>query len=187
MAKMVVVYHSGSGHTAQVAKAVARGAETVAGMTVKLCSVEEVKGDFTPFEDADCIVFGCPTFMGGPSAPFKTFIDAASKIWFKQGWKDKLAAGFTNSGGLSGDKLNTLNALYINAMQHGMIWVGNPQMPTGTSPTDINRLASWSGVMAQSDQGSTPEQAPPAGDLKTAENFAVRVAELTLQFVRGRA
>jgi len=187
MAKIVVVYHSGAGHTAQVAKAVVKGAESVSGVSVKLMTAEEATTDFTPLNDADCIIFGCPTYMGGPSAQFKTFIDAASKIWFKQGWKNKIAAGFTNSGGLSGDKLNTLNSLYINAMQHGMIWVGNPQMPTGTSPTDINRLSSWSGVMTQSDQGTSPEIAPPVGDLKTAENFAVRVSELTLQFLKGKA
>lgn len=187
MAKIVVVYHSGAGHTAQVAKAVVRGAESVAGTTVTLLSVDDVKGDFTKFNEADCIIFGCPTYMGGPSAQFKTFIDSASKIWFVQGWKDKLAAGFTNSGGLSGDKLHTLNSLYINAMQHGMIWIGNPQMPTGTTGDDVNRIASWSGVMTQSNQGTSPEQAPPPGDIKTAENFAVRVAELTLRFVKGKA
>ena len=95
MAKIVVVYHSGYGHTAQVAKAVVRGAESVSDVTVTLISVEEFNGDFTAFSDADCIIFGCPTYMGGPSAQFKTFIDAASKVWFVQGWKDKLAAGFT--------------------------------------------------------------------------------------------
>lgn len=186
MAKIIVVYHSGYGHTAQVAKAVVRGAEKVSGATVHLISVDDVKGDFKDFADADAIIFGCPTYMGGPSAPFKAFIDSASKVWFTQGWKDKVAAGFTNSGGLSGDKLNTLNSLFVNAMQHGMIWVGNAQMVGGTTTNDINRLSSFTGVMTQSDQGPA-DQFPPAGDLQTAENFGQRVAEITNQILKGRA
>ncbi len=181
MGKIVVVYHSGSGHTAKVAEAVTRGANKVASMEVHCVSVEAVNGDFSIFQAADGIIFGCPTYMGGPSAQFKTFIDAASKVWFAQGWKDKIAAGFTNSGGLSGDKLSTLSSLFINAMQHGMIWVGNVQMPTGTTPTDINRLSSYSGVMTQSDHGPA-DQFPPEGDLKTAENFGERVATITKRF-----
>ncbi len=39
-------------------------------------------------------------------------------------WSDKLAAGFTNSKTMSGDKLNTLFDLAAFAAQHGMIWVG---------------------------------------------------------------
>ena len=181
MPKIVVVYHSGSGHTAQLVKAVAKGAAAT------LLSVEELHGDFAALTAADGIIFGCPTYMGGPSAQFKTFIDACSKIWYQQLWKDKLAAGFTNSGGLSGDKLNTLNALFINAMQHGMIWVGNAQMVSGNGPDDINRLSSYTGAMSQSNQGTTPEQAPPAGDLKTGENFGKRFAEMTARFLRGKA
>jgi len=180
VAQIVVVYHSGYGHTKKAAEAVVRGAGSVAGVAVHLINVDDVKDDFSAFAAADGIIFGSPTYMGGPSAQFKAFIDAASKVWFQQGWKDKVAAGFTNSGTLSGDKSNTLQALFVNAMQHGMIWVGNAQMVGGSAPTDINRLGSYSGVMTQSDRGPVEEQ-PPAGDLATAENFGRRVAEVTLK------
>ncbi len=100
MAKIVVVYHSGYGHTKAAAEAVVRGAQSVAGVAVHLINVDDVKDDYAAFADADGIIFGSPTYMGGPSAQFKAFIDGASKVWFKQGWKDKVAAGFTNSGGL---------------------------------------------------------------------------------------
>ncbi|WP_292831862.1 flavodoxin family protein [Nostoc sp. JL33] len=72
---------------------------------------------------ADAIVFGSPTYMGGVAAQFKAFIDAASEVWFRQGWKDKIAAGFTHSSSPSGDKQGTLLYLAMNAAQHGMIWV----------------------------------------------------------------
>lgn len=184
--KIAIVYHSGFGHTAQVAKAVQRGAASVPQVEVKLLNVDELKGNFDELTAADGIIFGCPTYMGGASAPFKAFIDACSKIWFQQKWKDKIAAGFTNSGGLSGDKLQTLQALWINAMQHGMVWVGNAQLVSGIGPNDINRLSAYSGVMTQADN-APPEQSPPPGDLKTAENFGVRVAEATKRWLKGRA
>ena len=191
MVRIVVVYHSGFGHTAQVARAVVRGAEAVPETTVQLIAVEEVPGRFDEFNAADGIIFGCPTYMAGPSAPFKAFIDSASGLWYQQKWKDKIAAGFTNSGGFSGDKLATLQALCLNAMQHGMIWVGTgilaptTQDPDGPDHRQINRLSSYLGVMTQSND-VTPDQAPPIGDLQTAELFGRRVAEITGQFVRGR-
>jgi NAD(P)H dehydrogenase (quinone) len=44
--------------------------------------------------------------MGGPAAQFKAFADATSERWFKRVRLNKLAAGFTVSGGPSGDKLS---------------------------------------------------------------------------------
>ena len=185
MTKEVVVYHSGYGHTKKVAEQVAKGASSVAQTEVTLLSVEEVQGDFTPFNEADGIIFGAPTYMGSYSAQFKAFIDAASKIWLKQGWKDKLAAGFTNSGGLSGDKLNTLHSLYVNAMQHSMIWVSAGIATAGPSPNDINRIGSYSGLMTQADNAS-PEVTPPQADLQTAEQFGARFAHAVARWVKGK-
>jgi len=178
MAKISIVYHSGYGHTKVQAEYVLKGAQAVAGVQAKLLTSDEAIIDMEPLNSADCIIFGCPTYMGGPSAQFKTFIDAASKVWFKQGWKDKLAAGFTNSGGPSGDKLHTLESLMINAMQHSMVWVGTGIM----SSDELNRLSSYVGAMAQSPQGS---KEPMAADLKTAEAFGKRVAETAVRWVRG--
>ncbi len=89
---------------------------------------------------ADAIVFGTPTYMGGYAGQFKAFIDACGGIWYQQGWKDKIAAGFTHSQGLSGDKLNTLSGLMINGMQHGMIWVGTGVTPEGATPDKTKQV-----------------------------------------------
>ena len=59
--------------------------------------------------------------MGNMAAEMKRFLEAAVTKWFSQAWKDKIAGAFTNSSSFSGDKLNTLVGLVINAMQHGMI------------------------------------------------------------------
>ncbi len=97
-------------------------------------------------------------------------------------WKDKLAAGFTHSQGLSGDKLNTLQGLVINAMQHGMIWVGTGVMVEGPAPEHVNRLSSYTGAMAQ----TFPPNAPVNdGDVKTAAALGKRVAEAAARWSKG--
>lgn len=183
-----VVYHSGYGHTAKVAEAVAEGARS-AGATVHVLKAHELSdADWTTLDASDAIVFGAPTYMGGVSAPFKAFIDATSKRWFGQAWKDKIAAGFTNSGNYSGDKLASLQQLMHLGMQHGMIWVGQAEMsPTfaeGELPTHdkINRLGSNTGLMTQANQKSGADVAPPEGDIETARRFGKRVAEVTQRF-----
>lgn len=124
---------------------------------------------------ADGIAFGTPTYMGGVAGQFKCFIDAASATWFQQGWKDKIAGGFTHSGSPSGDKQGTLLYLAINASQHGMIWVGPTEMPN--PETGVNRLGSFMGVMGNStlDMSGAPAQVEP-GDLESAKVYGQRLA-----------
>lgn len=181
--KIAVVYHSGYGHTAEQAKAVARGAQSVAGAEVKLVPVGDQEAPWDELEAADALIFGSPTYMGSVSAAFKKFMDDSSKAWFTRKWVDKVGAGFTNSASQSGDKLNTLQTLAIFAAQHGMIWVGNNLMPGNNSskgsPEDLNRLGSYLGAMAQSNADQGPEHGPTASDLKTAEHLGQRVAEIT--------
>ena len=189
MSKVAVVYHSGYGHTAEVAKAVARGAAGIAGIDAQLISVADIDKHWQDLDAADAIIFGTPTYMGGVSAPFKVFMDASSKVWMAQGWKDKIAAGFTHSASQGGDKFNTVTQLFTLAMQHGMIWTGLGLLPGNNSSkgsvNDLNRLGSSTGSLTQSnaDQGS---EAIPASDLKTAEHLGRRVALIALQFAGTR-
>ena len=185
--KIAVVYHSGYGHTKVQAENVLKGVAGTPGVSATLITSDDALKDMTTLNEADCIIFGCPTYMGGPSAQFKSFIDATSKVWFKLGWKDKLAAGFTNSGNPSGDKLSTLSQLMILAMQHGMVWVGTGFL-RGTDNSqgtehELNRLSSYVGIMAESPQGA-PE--PIAADLATARTFGARVAKATLRWTQGK-
>jgi NAD(P)H dehydrogenase (quinone) len=190
---VAVAYHSGQGHTARVAEAVVRGAAAVPGTEVSLHDVARIDDAlWAALARADAIVFGAPTYMGSPSAGFKAFAEATSKVWGNgMGWKNKIAAGFTNSGSISGDKLNSLVDLAVLAAQHGMLWVGLDLYPGWASSTgsaeDLNRLGSWLGVMTQSHVDQGPEQAPPASDLATAEHLGRRVATLTHHWARGRA
>ena len=188
--RLVVAYHSGYGHTARQAEAVARGAAGVPGTDVALRDVGDLTDElWATLERADAIVFGAPTYMGGPSGVFKTFADASAGVWFRDGWKDKVAAGFTTSGHMSGDKLNTLVYFAILAAQHGMHWVslgmkGGWDTSAGR-PEDLNRLGSWLGAMAQADKDQDAEIVPPPSDVLTAEALGRRVATVAHQLARG--
>lgn len=189
MTTIAIIYHSGFGHTQVQAEAVHRGAASVAGVTAHLISVDEIEQTdvhWTTLDEADALILGTPTYMAGPSAPFKAFLDATSQRWADQAWKDKLAAAFTNSAGLNGDKLATLQQLNLFAMQHGMIWVGLGLLPGNNSasgsPEDLNRLAGFVGAMAQSNSDASPADAPGPSDQRTAEHLGQRVALATLRW-----
>jgi NAD(P)H dehydrogenase (quinone) len=182
MSQIAIVFHSGFGHTRVVAESVKAGAESVAGAQVRLVPVEEIEAHWGTLEASDAIVFGSPTYMGNVSGPFKAFMDASSKPWLEQKWKDKLAAGFTISGSPSGDKLNTLQSLMIFAMQHGMVWVGNAEMPYNEE--GINRLGSFTGLMAQAGQVA-PEVEPNLADRKSAERLGQRVAKAAQRWAQA--
>lgn len=191
MIKVAIIYHSRNGHTKKQAEAVLEGASSVADTEVKIFSVEEVDENIDFINDSEAIIFGSPTYMGTLSAKYKEFMENTSKLWFKQTWKDKLAAGFVNSGWPSGDKLNTLSQLAIFAAQHGMIWVSLGLIPgdlLGKPETkDINRLGSFLGAMSCSSFDQTSEDAPPECDLQTAELLGKRVAELSHRWAKGKA
>ncbi|HEY4133713.1 MAG TPA: flavodoxin family protein [Alphaproteobacteria bacterium] len=189
--QVAVVYHSGYGHTQKQAEAVAAGARSLPGSKVSLIPVEEVEARADELNAADAIIFGTPTYMGGVSAQFKAFMDGTSKTWVAAGWRNKLAAGFTNSASQSGDKLNTLVQLAIFAAQHGMLWVplglpGGNNSSKG-SVEDLNRLGSFIGAMAQSNADEGPDKGPIASDLRTAEHLGRRVAELAQSFASTKA
>ena len=189
MTKIAIVYHSGYGHTAKVAQAVAEGAKAAnGGSQVDVIPADSISdGDWSKLDAADAIIFGSPTYMGSASAPFKAFMDATSGRWMHQKWKNKIAAGFTNSGSLSGDKMVTLQQLITLSMQHGMIWVGQAEagpQPKGmevAGSDQINRVGSYSGLMTQSNNEGS-DIAPPSGDLETAKRFGARVVEVTKRF-----
>ena len=191
MAIVAIVYHSGYGHTKLQAEAVHRGAGGVAGVEARLYTSEEAISKLDELDQADGIILGCPTYMGNISAEMKRFIEVAAKKWFTQSWKDKVAGAFTNSSSFSGDKLNTLIGLVINAMQHGMIYVGTGLLPAVSHPESLsssqgpgpevqNRVGSFVGPMSASFQVEPPA-APPPGDIATAEAYGERVAGITLR------
>ena len=190
MVSIVIVAHSGSGHTRALAEAVARGAGSVPGTAVHLLDAGVAHERWDLLDAADAIVFGAPTYMGSVSAGMKAFMEKCSRGYRSRLWQDKLAAGFTNAAGLSGDKLNTLVDLAIFAAQLGMHWINlglvNGTLSTTDSPDALNRMGFFLGAASQSPVDLGPDRAPPESDRLTAEHLGRRVAEAAHQWALGR-
>lgn len=175
--RICIAYHSGYGHTARMAHAVHEGAVAVTGVFSELIDVGSMsEADWSSLDNADGIVFGSPTYMGSASPEFHAFSNASSTRWSTQRWKDKIAAGFTTSGAMSGDKLNTLQYFTVLAAQHGMLWVNLDLLP-GSTDSDLNRLGGWLGALSQ-----CPGDREPTGmneaDLATGRHLGTRVAHV---------
>ncbi|AQT79773.1 NADPH-dependent FMN reductase [Mycolicibacterium litorale] len=188
--RLVVAYHSGYGHTATLARAVAHGAADAAAQ-VNLVAVDTVSDDqWAVLDGADAIIFGAPTYMGNVSAGFQAFAERTGGRCMAGTWRDKVGAGFTNSGAKAGDKLQSLTALAVFAAQHHMHWV-NLGLTAGwnsseSSEFDLNRLGFWLGAGASTDVDADAE-AVHAADLRTCEHLGRRVAMVTGQLLAGRA
>lgn len=183
MAQVSIVFFSGYGHTKVQAEAVADGAKSVDGAEVHVFQIDE-EGNwaddmFDKLTASDAIIYGSPTYMGGPAWQFKKFADASSKLWFEQKLKDKLAAGFTTSASTIGDKPETLNYFFTLSQQHGQIWIGTGLMPNNDSKAtreDTNWIGSFSGAAAIARSDLPPEEMPNAGDIELAKALGERVA-----------
>lgn len=192
-ARVVTAFHSGFGKTGALARSVSEGAGSVEGVRSSLIDVATIdEAGWRELDRADAIIFGAPTYFGSVSAEFKRFIEASVSRWADgPRWKDKLAAGFTNSKTMSGDKLNTLFDLAVFAAQHGMIWVGLDLYPgwhtKDGSPDELNRVGSWLGAMAQANSDEPAGVVPPSSDLRTGAHLGRRVGELAIVLARGRA
>ena len=182
MSKVVVIYHSGYGHTQRMAQAVADGAD---GEMLAIDADGNLPaGGWETLNAADAIIMGSPTYMGNVSWQFKKFADASSRVWYTQAWKDKLFAGFTHSAAMNGDKSSTLNYLFTLAMQHGGIWVSQGLMPSNSKAAqrnDTNYLGSYSGAIGQSPSDAGASEMLP-GDLEAARLLGERVAAISGRF-----
>ncbi len=179
-----IVYYSGSGHTAEMAHAVAKGAASAGDVTVIEHEIAEAdiqqgrwmnETTLAALDESDAIIFGSPTYMGGISAQLKSFMDATSTRYLQRRWLDKIGSAFTVSGLAAGDKLNTLISCATFAMQHGMIWTGVAESPvTGEG---YNRLGFFFGAAGVA-LFEPPSEMPNAEDRQTGEMLGRRVAAL---------
>ncbi|MBB6309858.1 flavodoxin family protein [Xanthobacter tagetidis] len=186
---VAIAYHSGYGHTKVVAEAVLAGIKEVDAVEGVLVPVEEVDAKWDVLDGASAIIFGVPIYMGNVSAAFQTFSEKTAKRWYEKKWQDKLAAGFVNSGAMNGDKHRGMEVLFGLSQQHGMVWVGLGLHPgnntANASIEDLNRLGSFVGAYAQSNNDQGPDVAPPATDHRTAQHLGKRVAEAAVRWTKG--
>ncbi len=195
MPTLAIIYHTGLGHTGAVAEALGAGAATVEDLTVARFPIAATQIDpadgwndtavLDELTRADGIVFGAPTYMGSVSWQFQAFAAATGQFWMTNGWKDKIAGGFTASSLPSGDKSSTIDYLATLAAQLRMVWVG-PAAPSSNLTGDdrqIDRFGYFKGVGALG--GRPGSDLPTDGDLLTAELYGARLAEATRRWVLG--
>ena len=182
MTIVAVVYFSESGSTQSLAREVITGINTVEDVKVIECQVQAwdmFEGRYDNDElmclldNADAIIYGSPTYMGGVAGQFKIFADATSERWDSQQWRNKFAAGFTVGSCLNGDQANTLQYMATLASQHGMLWIGL-DIAGGYNSVGLNRLGCQLGVVAHNPEGEVHRS-----DLDTAKYLGRRVALIT--------
>ena len=180
MQRVAIVFHTVTGNTAQVARAVGEGVAQ-AGAEPLLLAVQGshiVEGRYVDqdvlrvVDRSSAVIFGAPTFMGGPSAQFKAFADASSDRWERQLWRNKLAAGFTTGTSPNGDQASTLQYFTVLSAQHGMLWVSIDK-PSNVDPDAPNTLGVQLGFAAAVTSGGVAEL-----DLRTAKYLGARVGHL---------
>jgi NAD(P)H dehydrogenase (quinone) len=199
MGSVAIVYSSGHRHTQKVAKHISKGVDAFPGAHSDLIQIlpshinekgrwynEEI---MTRLDKSDAIIFGAPTYMGSAHGLFKLFLEHGFAPWLDQEWKDKIAAGFTNSASRSGDKLIALEQMAVFAAQMAMVWVGVGDQPGGnyvaSRNTDVNLNGAWLGLITQSISDEAEENSPHPGDRLTAERFGRRIARTTSRWMLG--
>jgi NAD(P)H dehydrogenase (quinone) len=192
MPTIAIIYYSGYGHTAKQAEAVQQGFAEVKGTQVNVYRIDKdgnlPEASMDAIAKADAVIYGSPTYMGGPAWQFKKFADASSKSWFSHAWKDKIAGGLTNSAVLNGDKFSAIEYFWTLSQQHGQIWVGTGLMPSNTKahgPNDVNWTGGYTGALAISPADASPEEAPRSGDLMTARLLGKRIAEIAARVTKA--
>src|ERR1700716_2999730 len=152
MAEILVLYYSRSGATAELARQVCRGVESVAGASARLRTVPPVYAEnadkpkpvpasgapYATLEDlreTQGLVLGSPTRFGNMAAPLKYFLDGTSSLWLKWALSGKPAAVFTSIATLHGGQETTLISMMLPLLHHGMFIVGLPYTEAALSST----------------------------------------------------
>lgn len=167
--KILIVYHSETGHTERMAEAVAKGARTVPGMEVKLISVDSVQTDH--LLAADAIIVGSPVHNANVSTEIQQFI--TSWPFENEPFRDKIGAVFVTGGGISaGEEIVQMNMIQ-SMLIFGMIIVGGPDWTQPFGASAITGEAPF--------ETSDPDEIAPQF-LQKGEQLGKRVARITSDF-----
>jgi NAD(P)H dehydrogenase (quinone) len=143
MAEVLVLFYSRKGSTAELARNVCRGIESVAGASARLRTVPQVTtvvdqpqppvpAEGPPFathddlRECDGLVLGSPTRFGNMAAPMKHFLDGTSSLWVAGTLAGKPAGVFTSTQTMHGGQETTLVSMMLPLLHHGMYIVGLP-------------------------------------------------------------
>jgi NAD(P)H dehydrogenase (quinone) len=121
MLTVLILYHSRSGNTEEMAKTIEEGAKSEG---VKVVRKKVIKATLQDLLKADGIILGSPTYYGTMASEMKAFIDRSVKIHGKL--EGKVGGTFSSGGGLGGGVETTVLDLTKALLIHGMIVQGDP-------------------------------------------------------------
>ncbi len=125
--QILILYFSKGGNTRKLAEAVAKGVESVEGVSPLLKKTKEVTKD--DFVSSAGVIAGSPVYFGVMAAQLKKVFDEFVGVRNKM--ENKIGATFTTSGDPSGGKETTMMSIIQAMMIYGMIIVGDPMSATG--------------------------------------------------------
>ncbi|MGH9855123.1 MAG: flavodoxin family protein [Blastocatellia bacterium] len=168
--KILVVYHSGGGHTAALAKAVSEGAKKDRQADVTVKTVAEVK--CAELLAADALIVGSPVYWSNMAGEVKSFFDR----WTTEcrmlppifPMKDKIGGAFVTGGEVSSGKEIALMTIIAAMLGNRMIVVSEGQALGATATTG---------------EGKSPLDEK---ELEEGRRLGARVAQLALTLKRAR-
>ena len=186
MADVLVLFYSHSGSVQELARHIARGIDSVPGMTARLRTVPKVATvttlaapDIPPHgapyvtatDLAECVglALGSPTRFGNMAAPLKFFLDGTGAEWMRGTLTGKPACVFTSTSTMHGGNESTLLTMMLPLLHHGMLIVGIPYSEAALTSTA---------------DGGTPYGASHVAG--AANDRAVSDAEKQLAFALGK-
>ncbi|MFL2539086.1 MAG: NAD(P)H:quinone oxidoreductase [Candidatus Rariloculaceae bacterium] len=174
--RILILYYSRKGSTAELARYSARGVESAGGealvRTVPPISANteatEPKipqsgppfASVTDLEKCDGLLLGSPTRFGNMAAPLKYFLEQTSGLWLKGALINKPAGVFTSTSSLHGGQESTLISMVLPLIHHGMLWAGIPYSEpaisttrTGGSPYGASHVANeWNDAISEDER-----------------------------------
>ncbi|WP_422102065.1 NAD(P)H:quinone oxidoreductase [Vreelandella sp.] len=144
---VLILYYSRSGATADMARQIAAGVESIPGIEARLRTVPAVSptceavdpeipdegavyADLDDLRHCSALALGSPTRFGNMAAPLKYFLDTTSSLWMNGALIDKPACAFTSSSSLHGGQESTLLTMLVPLLHHGMVYAGIPYSET---------------------------------------------------------
>ncbi|MGB0846377.1 MAG: NAD(P)H:quinone oxidoreductase [Thiolinea sp.] len=194
MKQVLVLFYSRHGSTADMARHIARGVESVRDTEAVLRTVPpisavcEATADSIPdsgapyatlddLKNCDGLALGSPGRFGNMAAPLKYFLEQTSAMWLSGSLSGKPAGVFTSTSSMHGGQESTLLSMITPLLHHGMLISGLPY-------TDADLISTQSGGTPYGPSHvSGSDSQRPLQDEEQRLCFALgkRLAELTVK------
>lgn len=198
MTKILIIYYSRHGSTANLARQIARGVAQHENAEAVVRTVAPVSNGFDQTPDAvpsdgppyastndlkncDGLILGSPTRFGNMAAELKYFLDQTTSAWAHGHLQDKPAAVFTSTGSMHGGQESTLLSMSIPLLHHGMLITGVPYSVTELHTTSSGGTPYGASHVASESQGSELSK----DETTICRALGLRVATIASQLSNG--